>query len=332
MKLPMADEICPALTDLSEPSAPHVRRHVANCLRCKVLVRHLGISYEADPTAEDNAGGAVERPARWEVSPGDICAAKAIGLHHRLLCVIAAEDAGIIEVVPISDETEYACDRDLLIDPAVLGYKTMTEAWNMGSLLVEDIDEVIVRLDDEVFDQLVDLIEAVEDGEESDGLPTGAPIVFDEDARHAFQQRESQRALPFFASSSLVRSVSTVPDLILRASEETDTSIALLSRRCGPLVEHHDNWVEDVVARRTDVRKIPGRTVGALFAEFDLRPSKRLAAIVRCTGWPQVSNALRAPTALIAGDHDDTHDTDADEYISEVFDGLMKALGPRAGT
>lgn len=325
----MVDETCPALTELSEPLAPYVRRHVANCLRCRVLVRHLGIDVKFDLKTEDDSGH-VEYPARPELSLGDVCAAKAVGLHHRLLCVIGAEDAGVIEVVPISDETEYACDRDLLIDSAVLGYKTMAESWNMGSLLVEDIDEVIVRLDEKIFDQLVDLVEAVEDGAEIDGLPTGAPIVSDEDARHDFQQRESQRARPFFASSSLVRSVSSVPELIMRASEENDVSIAELSRCYGPMVEQRDDWVEDVVARRTDVREIPGRAIGALFARFDLRPSERLAVIVSGAGWAHAApDAGGRHTGLIAGDHADTQDTDADEYVSEVFKGLMEAIASR---
>jgi hypothetical protein len=57
-----------------------------------------------------------------------------------------------------------------------------------------------------------------------------------------------------------------------------------------------------------------------------------LAAIVRSTGRAHVSNAAGAHTALIAGDHADTQDTDADEYISEVFDGLMEALASQTGT
>lgn len=327
----MADETCPALTELREPLAPSVRRHLAGCRRCKVLVRHLGIDYDPDAAIED-PGGPVEYRPPPEVSLGDVCAAVIPGLHQRLLCIITAEDAGVIEVVPISDETQYASDRDMPIKAELLGYETMAEAWNMGSLLVDDIAEVLARLDDKSYEQLADLIEAVEEGREAKGLPTGARIVYDVDARHDFQQREAQRARPFFASSSVLRSASRLQDLIARAAEESGTSVANLSQRYGPMVQHRVRWVEDFVAERIDVRDVPGRTIGALLAEFEFRPSQRLEAIVRCTGWAEDCHEAGSHMALIGSERDGEPASDADEYISEVFDGLVEALASRTRT
>lgn len=327
----MADEICPALAELREPLAPYVRRHLAECRRCKVLVRHLRIDYDPDAAIEDT-GGPVEYRTPPEVSLGDLCAAVVPGLHQRLLCVITAEDAGVIEVVPVSDETEYASDRDLPLKAALLGYETMAEAWNMGSLLVDDIAEVLARLNDKTYEQLADLIEAVEEGREADGVPTGARILYDVDARRDFQQREAQRARPFFASSSVLRSASRLPDLIARAAEESGIPVAHLSRRYGPMVKHRVRWVEDFIAERIDVRDVPGRTIGALLAEFEFRPSQRLDAIVRCTGWAEEWHGAGSPTALIGSEDEGELASDADEYISEVFGGLMEALASRTGT
>jgi hypothetical protein len=324
----MIDEICPALTELREPFSPDVRRHLAGCRRCKVLVRHLGIDQDPGATIAD-AGGLVQYRTAPEVSLGDICAAVAPGLHQRFLCVITDAEAGVIEVVPISDESQFACDRDLLLVSDLLGYETMAETWNMGSLLVDDIAEVLAQLDDDTYEQLANLIEAAEEGREADGIEVGPSIVYDTDARHDFQQREAQRVRPFFASSSALRSASRLPELITRAAEESGTSVTVLSQRYGPLVQHRPHWVEDLIAERIGVRDVPGRTIGALLAEFELRPSERLAAIVRCTGWVDDYHETSSATALIGSEHDDESDSDVDEYISEVFAGLVEALASR---
>lgn len=324
----MADEICPPLTELSEPLSAQVRLHLRGCLRCKALVRHLGVDYDRDATV-DELPGPLEYRSPPKVSSGDVCAAVVPGLHHRLLCVVTAEDAGVLEAVPISDETQYACDRDLLFEGELLGYETMAEAWNIGSLLIEDIAEVLARLDDKTYEHLADLIEAVEGGREAVALPTGAPLRYDVDARHDFQQRESQRARPFFASSSLLRSASRLPDLIARATEESGRSVAHLSRRFGPMVGDRVRWVDELIADRLDVRDVPGRTIGALLAEFEFRPSERLAAIVRRTGWAE--DWASSPIALIGSEPEGESSADADEYISEVFDGLIDALASRTG-
>jgi hypothetical protein len=328
----MAHEICPALTELTEPVAPHVRRHLAGCLRCKALVRHIGIDYDPDAAIED-VGAPVEYRTPLEVSPGDVCAVVAPGLHHRLLCVATGIDAGVMEVVPISDEPQYASDRDLLLGAGVLGYETMAEAWNMGSLLIEDIAEVLAEVDHEAYEQLADLIEAVEDdGDASGSLPTGEPVVSEDDARHDFQQCEAQRARPFFASAAALRGASRLPGLLAHATEESGISVAHLSRRYGPMVKDRVNWVEDLIEDRVDVREVPARTVGALLAEFDFRPSERLATIVRCTGWADERHEGVSRMTLIGSDRDSEPGSDAEQYISELFEGLIDSLTSRVKT
>jgi hypothetical protein len=327
----MAHEICPALSELTEPLAPHVRRHVAVCLRCGAIARRIGSDYELDAPTADPVAPAAYRTA-IDVSPGDICAAETPELHQRLLCVATAIDDGLIEVVPISDEPQYASDRDLLLGAGALGYETIAETWNMGSLLLEDIAEVLAELDPAAYEQLVDLVDAVEDGADAPaGLPTGAAVVSDDDARHDFQQHEAQRARPFFASAAALRRAWRLPDLIAHASEERGISVAHLSRRYGPMVEDRANWVKDLIEDRVDMREVPGRAVGALLAELDLQPSQRLAAVIERTGWPDEHEAT-SRMMLIAGDPEREAPSDADQYIAELFAGLIDALASRAQT
>src|SRR4051794_3486271 len=145
MRVQMA-ETCPALTELSGPLSADVRRHVAGCLRCKALVRHLNEGDDLVMPAEPDVG-LVELRRPPDVAPGDVCAVRMPGLHERLLCVVLGEDAGVVEVVPVGDEPLYATDRDLLLDADVLGYEAMAEAWQTGEVLTDDVEEVLARIE-----------------------------------------------------------------------------------------------------------------------------------------------------------------------------------------
>jgi hypothetical protein len=328
-------ETCPALTELSGPLSADVRRHVAECLRCKALVRHLDAGDGPVATAEPDARP-VELRRPPEVAAGDVCAVRMPGLHERLLCAVLGEDAGVVEVVPVGDEPRFATDRDLLLDADVLGYESMAEAWQTGEVLTDDVDEVLGRLDDKAYDLLVDLVDAVEDAAEtSPDAPTGPPVTSDDDVRHDFQQHETQRARPFFASAAALRGVDRVAALLTRASEEEGVSRSQLSRRYGPMVESHPGWVDDLFAERIDVREIPGRTLGALFAEFSFRPTQRLGWIVRSTGWPDEQPAGRSHMALITragGRIENLTEDEPDRYLAEFYEGLAESLSARAPT
>lgn len=328
-------ETCPALSELSGSLSADVRRHVAGCLRCKALVRHLGAAYDPLAPAETDVSP-VELRRPPEVAPGDVCAVRMPGLHQRLLCVVLGEDAGVVEVVPVGDETRFATDRDLLLDADVLGYETMAEAWHAGEILTDDVDEILGRLDDKAYGLLVDLVDAVEDAADTspDG-PTGPPVTSDDDVRLDFQRQETQRARPFFASAAALRGVDRIAALLTRASAEEGVSQSQLSRHYGPMVESHPGWVDDLFAERIDVREIPGRTLGALFAEFEFRPTQRLGWIVRSTGWPDEQPAGHSQMALItrAGGRDQNVTADeAEHYLAEFYEGLAESLSARTST
>lgn len=329
----MADT-CPALTELSGSLSADVRRHVAACLRCKALVRHLGSDGPLRPAETDARPVELRRPP--EVAPGDVCAVRMPGLYQRLLCVVLGEDAGVVEVVPVGDETRFATDRDLLLDADVLGYETMAEAWHAGEILTDDVDEILGQLDDKSYALLVDLVDAVEDAAETslDG-PTGPSVTSDADVRLDFQRQETQRAMPFFASAAALRGADRVAALLTRASEEQGVSQSQLSRRYGPIIENHPGWVDDLFAERIDVREIPGRTLGALFAEFEFRPTQRLGWIVRSTGWPDEEPAGRPKMALITRAGGPSQNVTADEpehYLAEFYEGLAESLSTRTST
>lgn len=328
-------ETCPALTELSGPLSADVRRHVIGCLRCKALVRHLDAGDGRIARTEPDARP-VELRRPPEVAAGDVCAVRMPGLHERLLCVVLGEDAGVVEVVPVGDEPRFATDRDLLLGADVLGYGAMAEAWQTGEVLTDDVDEVLGRLDEKAYNLLVGLVDAVEDAADTPtATPTGPPLISDDDVRHDFQRQETQRARPFFASAAALRGVDRVAALLTRASEEEGISRSQLNRRYGPMVESHPGWVDDLFAERIDVREIPGRTLGALFAEFEFRPTLRLGWIVRSTGWPDVQAGGRSQMTLIAGAGGRSENVTADEpdrYLAEFYEGLTESLSARAAT
>lgn len=293
----MPETLCPALDEFDNTVSPDVIEHAAGCLRCRALITALGLDINLDSVGEREHNSTLRllrHPSEeFAVGGGDICAAVAPNVDRHLICVVITADAGVIEVAPISDEVGMATDRDLLLDMEVLGYPAMVECWNAGTLLIEEIAEVITSLDETRWDQLVGLIEAVEDGREADDFPVGPPIIGEADPRWDFHVLESDRVRPHFEGASALRGIGSFAELLRHQVERQEIEPAVLSEQLGPRVEDRESWVEDALEGRLPFAEIPKEAVGDLLIELRVPATWQVASILAGPG----SSGVQGPKA-----------------------------------
>lgn len=98
-----------------------------------------------------------------------------------------------IRVAPVSTETQYACDEDLILSGVEnpLGKEIMIELWNSQPMLKMNLDRCLGKLSDGTIEQLNRLNQKVW-GQEVDleGIITGLSAIDSGDPRLAFQERE----------------------------------------------------------------------------------------------------------------------------------------------
>jgi hypothetical protein len=276
----MIESSCPAVSELQGELPEALRPHVGACLRCRAVLRALDRPVPPKPAHDVHA----ELPLRsWRASTdpalGSVCAVMTPQRQERLICLVTGLEDGVVDVVPLSDEVEYASDCDLLLDASVLGYQTIAETWNAGALLVEQVDELLAELDHAAWDHLVALLDG--DGEDDKLIDVvGPPIVSEADPRWGFHSREAERARPFYAAAAELAGISGLPALLLRKTE--DVPVDRLADRLGGMVADRPDWVEALAADELQIapREVPEAAVAELLGQLDLSPSARLASIV----------------------------------------------------
>src|SRR5215218_5294260 len=141
---------CPSLEALfaAADGDEELQEHLAMCRRCRALRRRL------QPTEVESATELLTKePARQ----GDFSPEPALGsvfaIHgplrdEYLLGALVDWDEEEAVVVPVSHETRFATNWDLLLDEQLLGYRAMAEVWNHGTVLVEQLNEKIAEFGD----------------------------------------------------------------------------------------------------------------------------------------------------------------------------------------
>jgi hypothetical protein len=195
----MTDQ-CPPLANLLDQDLD-TEAHLAECWRCQALLAlatdegpELGAGAMPDfPSAElpDRAP-----PAHREI--GEIVTVDPDGAGSRLVAVVCAcdQEAAKLEVAPISTETRWATEWDLLLEPAdsSLGYPAMVELWNHGAIPADHIAESLGTLANTVREQFESLYAAVFLDAHPPQAHAGPPVLSEADPRVSFQQDEIERA------------------------------------------------------------------------------------------------------------------------------------------
>src|SRR5947209_5807600 len=63
----------------------------------------------------------------------------------RVVVLVLSVDSEAAYIVPVSGETRFAAEWDVLLDSSVLGYEAIIECWNTGWVLAEQLQEELVE-------------------------------------------------------------------------------------------------------------------------------------------------------------------------------------------
>jgi hypothetical protein len=276
---------CPSLADLlvsDSELSDELRGHLAACRRCRALRRHmleraLAVEIAADAPAlgkkpQERLSGATDRTV------GGVYALHGPVADEYLIGALVDWDEEEAVVIPISDAVTNATDWDLLIGPEALGYPAMAEAWNHGTVLVEQLEEKLGELGG-LTEPLVALYEAALAG---DAVPeemlAGVAVLADADPRLLFQDEESERVSDFWQPATLLAGVASVGELVRLQREE----LAIESPELVDFVEP-----EALAALEGDRLDMAGALApaafGRLMRQLGVTWSRRFRALARAT-------------------------------------------------
>lgn len=262
---------CPALIDLTASElGSEIEAHLRTCRRCQALRAAL-------PTHEGESSASVTpastRELRRRPSTGDFGLLTTFDAQDNLVVFVAAVRNGEAIVVPISDETRFATEWDLLIDEDVLGYPAMAEAWNHGVVLVEQLSEALLSAPPQFRSDIPALVEATKSNQLPSGLRVGAPVLSQEDPRLAFEEEEAEVARCYWYPRMLLAGVSTVGELVSRRQAE----LGLPDDDLEPLSDR-SSWLNDV--RHSRRLREDEHALVLLLRALQIRGSERLRTLL----------------------------------------------------
>lgn len=164
---------CPSLLELEELQLglqrpdEEIERHLAGCPRCRVLLATLAASRHTDDldTVRGVSEGATTEPARRAVPEGGGLRTGALwraaaGADADFAWVVAIigrnpDNPDALLVAPVASEPQLATDKDLLLEPELLGYPAFLDMTNLGSVLREQLLEPVGRLERQAAEAMV---------------------------------------------------------------------------------------------------------------------------------------------------------------------------------
>lgn len=179
---------CPSLLELEELQLglqrpdEEIERHVPSCRRCRALLATIGESPRTEDLEEVRAAPEAAKaqsarravPDSVGVRTGALWRAAA-GADADFAWVVAIigrnpDHPDALLVAPVASEPQLATDKDMLLEPALLGYPAFLDMTNLGSVLREQLLEPIARLDRQTAEAMVALYRHLLAGEPA---PTG---------------------------------------------------------------------------------------------------------------------------------------------------------------
>jgi transcriptional regulator with XRE-family HTH domain len=193
---------CPSLLELTSADLerkPQLAEHLEKCERCRALFA----AWQREPLTDDTEPqGVPEAPLVWAprsnpdagAGVGAIHAVAAPGLDLYLLAFVVDLDDEQATIFPISDETHWAGDWDVIVDDELLGYPVLVEAWNTCEVARAQLREPLAVAADPLRESLLALYDRALAGEPAgDEVLQGPPLEHPSDPRHLFRERERER-------------------------------------------------------------------------------------------------------------------------------------------
>lgn len=241
---------CPPIEDLLAGETNAIE-HARGCQRCRALLKlgePVATSVDVPEVPHFPRAALPDRHPLPVRTPGEVVALRGEGPDGELmLAAVLVVSEGSLQVAPLSDEVGSASEWDLLLDAeeGPLGYSAIAEVWNHGRVSPSQVAESFGALGEDQSGQLLCLHAEVFGGEVPEGLPTGAPILTEEDPRSVFQEREAGRARCFWSD----------------AREVSEEAVEEVAAGIGNWVGH---WMEEVGTDAADLATEAGWMVGDL--------------------------------------------------------------------
>jgi hypothetical protein len=249
-----------------------LREHLATCRRCRALRRRLRVT-ELAATAAPLEKEPLARELSREPALGSVYAIHGPASDEYLLGALVDWDEEEAVVVPISDETRFATNWDLLLEERFLGYDAMAETWNHGTVLVEQLNEKIAELGEKAG-ALATLYEAaIESRELPTPLPVGPGVLSEADLRLVFQEEEAGRVATYWQPAMLLAGVESVFELVALQREELGLAADELDLE-PPALEALERGALDVF------HEISVPTFAAMLRRLKIGASRRLEQLV----------------------------------------------------
>jgi hypothetical protein len=311
----MSEPTCPDLAELlASRTGPRTEKHLAVCVRCNALFRST--TAELDP-------GRIEQsveppPPHGRAVRGEVALVSDSRGEELLTSIVLGGGDDVLTVVPVSSQTNLATEWDLLIPASVLGYPAAAQTWNFGTVLPEQVREVVATLDPTTFDAVTDLVlAAATTGAVPEGMTVGAPVLDDADPRLVVQDAQAEANRIFWAPAMALAGAATLGQLVHHRREELQVAaedVEALGETRG--------WLADFERDSLDVRAVlPSHALAGLMRRLQIGASGKLRAIARATIEAQAPALARGESGRAI--HQDLPNAAQylDEFLSELENG-----------
>jgi hypothetical protein len=192
---------------------------------------------ETKLNSEPFAGIAAPRPDEPATGfdTGTVVRVRAGGVDLALLAIVIDLRGHEVDVVPVSVEVAYAALYDLLLEDSLLGYAAMAQAWNAGTVLVDQIVDSLAVVDLGTLEAVDEVFDAARLGVDPPAeLNTGSLVVSDRDIRRGFQLRSREFAELFYERKE-PGGEPDFPTFLVASVEAVDATIGELDKRVREL-------------------------------------------------------------------------------------------------
>ncbi|MBS1881493.1 MAG: hypothetical protein JSS97_00885 [Actinobacteria bacterium] len=211
------------------------------------------------------------------VSPGSIALISEERGEELMPAVVRrTTDEGLV-VVPISPDVHLATEWDLYLPAEPLGYQAIAQLWNFGSVLIEQVSEVVGEVGPVQAKELDALAKAARESARAPSeLNVGPKVMDDQDPRLLGQADSAEGARPFWEPALSIAGAETIGQLVAHRRQ----ALGLQPDDLEASIVADAGWVDELEGDRLNVREtLTPKELASLMKRLRVRASRRLGRI-----------------------------------------------------
>ena len=256
-------------------------------------------------------------------SPGVVVAVSGTVADELLPAVVIASGPDDLTLAPVSEHAHLASEWDLILPARILGYEAIAQVWNYGSVLSEQVEDVLGDVGNEVRGQLRALVRAAVDGHAPPaGVDVGPPTIADDYPRLVFQEAEAERTRTWWDPALALAGSLTLGQLVAHRR----AALAVPSEELESVAAAR-GWLPALERDELDIRSaLPANALAGVMRRLRVGASQRLRRITAYTLETQRGSfdPLSGSALARGGEtHASASDVPAiDEYVDAFLDDL----------